>query len=49
MIDPSSSHIAGTVRIGFIARKLLGETIREVTINLSGSFLDTGTGNNQST
>lgn len=44
MVGPSSSHTAGAVRIGLIARKLLGEEIREAKINLYGSFLDTGKG-----
>lgn len=44
MVGPSSSHTAGAVRIGYIARRLLGETPKEITINLYGSFLDTGKG-----
>lgn len=44
MVGPSSSHTAGAVRIGLIARRLLSEEIREAKINLYGSFLDTGKG-----
>lgn len=44
MVGPSSSHTAGAVRIGFIARKLLGEDVSVANINLFGSFLDTGKG-----
>ena len=29
MVGPSSSHTAGAVRIGFVARQLLGEEVRE--------------------
>ena len=32
MVGPSSSHTAGAVRIGLIARKLMGEPIQSVTI-----------------
>ena len=44
MVGPSSSHTAGAVRIGYIARKLLAEQPRKVQINLYGSFLATGEG-----
>lgn len=44
MVGPSSSHTAGAVRIGLIARKLLGEEVKSADINLYGSFLDTGKG-----
>lgn len=44
MVGPSSSHTAGAVRIGLIARKLLGEKLKSAVINLYGSFLDTGKG-----
>ena len=30
MVGPSSSHTAGAVKIGYIARKLMGEEIAEV-------------------
>jgi len=45
MVGPSSSHTAGAVRIGRVARRLLGEgTPRYAHIALSGSFAATGTG-----
>ena len=44
MVGPSSSHTAGAVRIGYIARKLLAEQPRKAQINLYGSFLATGEG-----
>jgi L-serine dehydratase len=44
MVGPSSSHTAGAVRIGYLARKLMGEEIRSVEIYLHGSFLTTGKG-----
>lgn len=44
MVGPSSSHTAGACRIGYIARKLLGEDPKEIRANLYGSFLTTGTG-----
>lgn len=44
MVGPSSSHTAGAVKIGYVARKLLAEPIAEAEINLYGSFLATGTG-----
>lgn len=44
MVGPSSSHTAGAVRIGYVARQLLGEEVREAKILLYGSFLATGKG-----
>ena len=44
MIGPSSSHTAGAVKIGLIARKLLGETPCKADIKLHGSFAMTGAG-----
>ena len=44
MIGPSSSHTAGAVRIGYSARKLLGEQPRNAEIFLHGSFAATGAG-----
>lgn len=44
MVGPSSSHTAGAVRIGLIARKLLGEEVKSAEIGLYGSFLETGKG-----
>lgn len=44
MVGPSSSHTAGAVRIGYIARKLLKEPPANVSIILHGSFATTGVG-----
>ncbi|MBR3797012.1 MAG: L-serine ammonia-lyase, iron-sulfur-dependent subunit beta [Clostridia bacterium] len=45
MVGPSSSHTAGAVRIGRMARRLLGEeTPQTAHIALSGSFAATGQG-----
>ena len=45
MVGPSSSHTAGAVRIGRMARRLLGEdTPTMAKITLSGSFAATGQG-----
>lgn len=44
MVGPSSSHTAGAVKIGYVARKLLGEPVKKAEILLYGSFLATGKG-----
>ena len=44
MVGPSSSHTAGAVKIGYVARKLLGEPVAKVEVLLHGSFLATGRG-----
>ncbi len=45
MVGPSSSHTAGAVRLGRMARRLLGEgTPRSAAITLYGSFAATGHG-----
>lgn len=44
MVGPSSSHTAGAVRIGRVARKLLGEEVSKAEILFYGSFLATGKG-----
>ena len=44
MVGPSSSHTAGAVKIGFTARQLLREEIKQVKLYLHGSFLATGKG-----
>lgn len=44
MVGPSSSHTAGAVRIGNIARKLLGEEVQKAVIYFHGSFELTGKG-----
>ena len=41
MIGPSSSHTAGAVRLGLMARKILGEEAAKAEINLHGSFVMT--------
>ncbi|SFA91044.1 L-serine ammonia-lyase, iron-sulfur-dependent subunit beta [Selenomonas ruminantium] len=41
MIGPSSSHTAGAVRLGLMARKILGEEAVRAEINLHGSFART--------
>ena len=42
MVGPSSSHTAGAVRIGSMARTLLGDEPVEAKIHLHGSFAETG-------
>ena len=44
MVGPSSSHTAGAVRIGRMARVLLGEEPVKADIGLYGSFAETGQG-----
>ena len=44
MVGPSSSHTAGAVRIGLVARRLLGEEPARAELLLHGSFADTGRG-----
>jgi len=44
MVGPSSSHTAGAVRIGLMARRLLGSQPVKVSLLLHGSFAATGTG-----
>ncbi|HHV07970.1 MAG TPA: L-serine ammonia-lyase, iron-sulfur-dependent, subunit beta [Firmicutes bacterium] len=44
MIGPSSSHTAGAVRLGNLARNILGEDPTEAQIVLFNSFSKTGTG-----
>lgn len=44
MVGPSSSHTAGAVRIGLVARKILAEEVAEAELLLHGSFADTGRG-----
>lgn len=44
MVGPSSSHTAGAVKIGNIARRLLGEPVKSAEILFHGSFLATGKG-----
>ena len=44
MIGPSSSHTAGACRIGALAKKILGEDVKEAKLYLHGSFTQTYTG-----
>lgn len=44
MVGPSSSHTAGAVRIGNMARSLLGQPPIRATLLLHGSFASTGEG-----
>lgn len=41
MIGPSSSHTAGAVRLGLMARAILGEEVKDIKIKLHGSFAET--------
>ncbi len=41
MIGPSSSHTAGAVRLGLMARAILGEAVKTAKIKLYGSFAQT--------
>lgn len=44
MVGPSSSHTAGAVRLGQVARAILGGQPAEAAIALHGSFAQTGKG-----
>jgi L-serine dehydratase len=44
MVGPSSSHTAGAVRIGNMARTLMDGKVRRARILLHGSFAETGQG-----
>lgn len=44
MVGPSSSHTAGAVRLGQVARAILGGQPAEAVIALHGSFAQTGKG-----
>jgi L-serine dehydratase len=44
MVGPSSSHTAGAVRLGLMAKKILGTELKEAKIFLHGSFAETGKG-----
>ena len=44
MTGPSSSHTAGAVRLGYIARRIIGQEITSVHFTLYGSFAETGRG-----
>lgn len=44
MIGPSSSHTAGAVRLGLLARAIFGRQPQSVAIVMHGSFASTGEG-----
>ena len=44
MVGPSSSHTAGAARIGYVARKILGQPPVRAELCLLGSFAATGLG-----
>lgn len=44
MVGPSSSHTAGAVRLGLVARAILGRQPVDALIELHGSFAQTGQG-----
>ena len=44
MVGPSSSHTAGAVRIGNMARKIAGGEVKKAELTLYGSFAETGRG-----
>ncbi len=44
MVGPSSSHTAGAVRLGQVARAILGHPPVDASIELHGSFAQTGQG-----
>lgn len=44
MVGPSSSHTAGAVRLGLLARNIYGTTPKKVTFKLYNSYAQTGHG-----
>ena len=44
MVGPSSSHTAGAVRLGLLARNIYGSTPKKVTFKLYNSYAQTGRG-----
>ncbi|MBQ3310542.1 L-serine ammonia-lyase, iron-sulfur-dependent subunit beta [bacterium] len=44
MIGPSSSHTAGAVRLGLLARNIFGNNIKNITFKLYNSYAQTGFG-----
>lgn len=44
MVGPSSSHTAGAVRLGLLARNIYGQTPKRVTFKLYNSYALTGRG-----
>ncbi len=44
MVGPSSSHTAGAVKIGLLAKNIYGRKIKDVVITLYNSYAQTGIG-----
>jgi L-serine dehydratase len=44
MVGPSSSHTAGAVRLGLLARNIYGATPKRITFKLYNSYAQTGKG-----
>jgi len=44
MVGPSSSHTAGAVKLGLLARNIYGSTPKKVTFKLYNSYAQTGRG-----
>lgn len=44
MVGPSSSHTAGAVRLGLLARNIYGSTPKKITFKLYNSYAQTGKG-----
>ena len=44
MTGPSSSHTAGAVKLGYVARRIIGDKPERVHFTLYGSFAETGPG-----
>lgn len=44
MVGPSSSHTAGAVRLGLLARNIYGTTPKKITFRLYNSYAQTGKG-----
>lgn len=44
MIGPSSSHTAGAIRLGLLARNIYGQTSKKITFKLYNSYAQTGKG-----
>ena len=44
MIGPSSSHMAGAIRLGLMAGKIYNQPVKKVVFKLYNSFAETGKG-----
>lgn len=44
MVGPSSSHTAGAIRLGLLARNIYDSEFKEITFNLYNSYAKTGKG-----